>query len=78
MFESAIKCVCRLVILTVSSLLEVRPERWANAKVQSVPILVAVVAADLCPLEDDLQDHPDVHRNNAKPQNVLLPSVAHA
>lgn len=49
-----------------------------KANVEAPVNVVALAAADLGPLEDDLDDHVDVHGDDAEPQDTLLPAIAHA
>lgn len=62
--------------LTVAALLKVIPKLPSNAEVKPVPVLVVVLAADLGPLEDNLEGHEQVHRDDAEPQEPSLPAVA--
>lgn len=48
-------------VVNISSLFKVVSEFRTDAKVESIPLLIAVLAADLGPLEDALERHPDVH-----------------
>jgi hypothetical protein len=65
-----------LLLLTISTLLKVVAKGPADAKIEPVPILITWLVTDLCPLEDHLQYHVKVHRDNTKPQDSLLPPVA--
>lgn len=64
--------------LTVSSLFKVLAKVPVDAKVQSPRILVTVFVANLRPLEEYLEKHKKVHRDDAKPQYPSLPLVGDA
>lgn len=62
--------------LTISTLFKVVAKLPVYAKVQSVPVVIALLVANLGPLEDDFDNHVEVHGDDAKPQNPSLPGVA--
>lgn len=59
---------------TVSCFFEVVAKRRIQAKVESVPVIVALLAANLAPLDHTLCDHDGVHGDDAEPEEVLLPA----
>lgn len=62
---------------TVSALFEVIAKLPSDAKVQPVPVLVIILAADLGPLDNNFGDHPDIHGGYTEPEKPFLPLVAH-
>lgn len=63
------------VLLTIAGLFEFVTEFPVDAKVEPVPVLVAGLTADFCPLEDDLEGHEQIHGDDAEPQEPSLPPV---
>lgn len=67
------------VPLTISTFLEVVSKLPTDTEsINSIPILITWLVADLCPLENDLGNHPRVHGGDAEPDDALLPAVTNS
>lgn len=63
-------------MLTLTTRFETVLEGVINTRaLKSVPILVVGLAAVLCPCEEDLEKHVEIHCENTKPQDCQLFSV---
>lgn len=62
--------------LTVAAFLEVISGFRIQAEIQTVVNIIAGLAADFAPLNDDLCDHVCVHRSNTEPKNIMVPALS--
>ena len=65
-------------VVNIPPFLEVLAEVPIDAEIQAPGVLVAVLVADLRPLEEDLQEHEEVHGDDAEPEDPSLPGVGDA
>lgn len=59
---------------TIATFLEVLAKLPVQMKVESVPDIVARLVRDPRPLEEALNDHVRVHRDDTEPENPLWPA----